>query len=68
MKPGELADRPEKDSSPQTAAIERWLDARPGESAPRGRLARGECVDGWCVEAFLGQGLSAEVYRVLNAR
>ena len=49
-------------------AIERWLDTRPGESAPHGRLKRGECVDGWRVEAFLGEGFSAEVYRVQNVR
>lgn len=49
-------------------SIERWLDARTDESTPRGRLARGAIVGEWCVEVFLGAGLSAEVYRVRNAR
>ena len=49
-------------------SIGRWLDARPREDAPRGRLPRGTVVGEWRVEVFLGAGLSAEVYRVRNAR
>ena len=46
----------------------RWLDNRKVESAPRGRLAIGTSVDEWRIEAFLGKGLSAEVYRVRNSK
>lgn len=48
--------------------IEDWLRARAPERAPRGRFAPGATVGGWRVEAFLGAGLSSEVYRVKNAR
>ena len=59
---------PGKDPLPQTAAIERWLAGRARESASHSRLAHGAAIDGWRVEAFLGKGLSAEVYRVRNAK
>ena len=48
--------------------IEGWLDSQPSQSLPGGRLSRGAIVDEWRVEAYLGRGLSAEVYRVTNAR
>ena len=48
--------------------IEGWLDSQPSQSLPGGRLSRGAVVDEWRVEAYLGRGLSAEVYRVTNAR
>lgn len=50
-----------------TRRIERWLDGSPSRP-PDGRLARGAVVDEWMVEAYLGRGLSAEVYRVTNTR
>ena len=50
------------------AAVESWLNSRRPETAVRGRLGIGTVVDGWRVSAFLGAGLSAEVYRVTNAR
>ena len=43
-----------------------WLDRRPAEETPQGRLAVGETVDGWRVEVYLGSGLSGEVYRVTH--
>ncbi len=49
-------------------SIERWLITRTCDSAPRCRLQPGSSVDEWRVEAFLGKGLSAEVYRVRNER
>lgn len=49
-------------------SIEDWLAARgPGES-PRGMLACGAEIGEWKVQAYLGAGLSAEVYRVINMR
>ncbi len=48
--------------------IEGWLDSQPSQSSPGGRLSRGAVVDEWRVEAYLGRGLSAEVYRVTNTR
>lgn len=48
--------------------IEAWLEARPSESGGCGRLRCGACVGEWHVEAYLGAGLSAEVYRVRNLR
>lgn len=44
--------------------LEGWLSRRRADPPPDSRLARGEVVDGWRIEAFLGKGLSAEVYRV----
>ena len=49
-------------------AIERWLSERHPAKASHGRLAQGTLVDGWRVEAFLGAGMSAEVYRVIDVR
>lgn len=49
-------------------SIEEWLNARPAEGATRGRLTLGSTVDDWRVEAYLGAGRSAEVYRVVNVR
>lgn len=49
-------------------AIEKWLDARRPDSASRGRLASGAKLGEWRIVAFLGRGLSAEVYRVTNLR
>ena len=48
--------------------VENWLDSHEFQPSPGGRLARGAVVDGWRVEAYLGCGLSAEVYRVTNVR
>lgn len=57
---------PEKENM---SFVEDWLAARPVEEAPRpGRIVLGTCVDDWRVEAYLGAGRSAEVYRVVNVR
>lgn len=49
--------------------VERWLEARRGDvREARGRLPAGLTVGEWRIEAFLGAGLSAEVYRVTHAR
>ncbi|MBQ3341887.1 MAG: SEL1-like repeat protein [Kiritimatiellae bacterium] len=48
--------------------IEGWLSIQPSQPPPGGRLSRGAVVDEWRVEAYLGRGLSAEVYRVTNTR
>ncbi len=45
-------------------SVEAWLEARPCESGRCGRLRCGTCVGVWHVEAYLGAGLSSEVYRV----
>ena len=42
-------------------SIEEMLSSRPAEYRAPGRLALGSMVDGWRVEAFLGEGRSAEV-------
>ena len=47
-----------------TDSIEAWLASRPSESGRCGRLRSGTCVGEWHVEAYLGAGLSSEVYRV----
>ena len=50
-------------------SVEAWLEARPSESGGGcGRLRCGTCVGEWHVEAYLGAGLSSEVYRVRNLR
>lgn len=46
--------------------LEGWLSRRRPDDPPDCRLQRGEVVDDWRVEAFLGKGLSAEVYRVVG--
>ena len=48
--------------------VESWLAAQSFGAAPCARLARGALVDEWRIEAYLGRGLSAEVYRVTNVR
>lgn len=48
--------------------VEKWLLSRTGERLVRGRLAPGATVGDWKVVAFVGAGLSAEVYRVRNVR
>ena len=48
--------------------VERMLAARTPDGEARGVLAAGETVGEWQVCAFLGRGLSAEVYRVVNRR
>lgn len=48
--------------------VESLLSARPAESAFRGRLTLGRVINGWRVEAYLGAGRSAEVYRVVSTR
>ena len=49
-------------------AIEKWLNERRPAKASGGRLSTGTLIDDWRVEAFLGAGMSAEVYRVMNVR
>ena len=48
--------------------VERWLARRTDATPACGRLAPGAVLGGWRVQAFLGRGLSAEVYRVTNVR
>ena len=50
------------------ASVENWLGAQSFGELRGGLLVRGEIVDEWRVEAYLGRGLSAEVYRVTNVR
>ncbi|MBQ6136027.1 MAG: protein kinase, partial [Kiritimatiellae bacterium] len=50
-------------------SVEELLAGRKAECRPAGgRLRLGEVVDGWRVEAYLGSGLSAEVYRVVGVK
>ena len=49
-------------------AVEKWLDARRPDPAGHGVLATGAKLGEWRIVAFLGRGLSAEVYRVTNLR
>ncbi len=49
-------------------SVENWLGSRDFVVTSGGRLARGAVIDDWRVEAYLGRGLSAEVYRVVNRR
>ena len=50
-------------------SLEAWLNARPpSRPISHGRFTLGAVVGEWRVEAFLGKGLSAEVYRVVNTR
>ena len=46
--------------------LEGWLSRRRPDDPPDCRLQRGAVVDDWRIEAFLGKGLSAEVYRVVG--
>lgn len=50
------------------ASVERWLATRRPEGASPSRLSPGARVEGWRVQAYLGAGLSAEVYRVTHVR
>ena len=52
----------------EAIAVEKWLDARRPDAAGSGRLASGAKLGEWRIVAFLGRGLSAEVYRVTNLR
>ena len=45
-------------------SIEAWLESRPSDGGGYGRLRCGTCVGEWHVEAYLGAGVSSEVYRV----
>ena len=49
-------------------SVEAWLEARPSEGGGYGRLRSGTCVGEWHVEAYLGAGLSSEVYRVRHLK
>ena len=49
-------------------SVEAWLASRPSECGGYGRLRSGTCVGEWHVEAFLGAGLSSEVYRVRHLK
>ncbi len=46
--------------------LERMLLERPPERGAFGRLRLGAIIGGWRIEAFLGAGRSAEVYRVMS--
>ena len=48
--------------------VESWLASQTFDETPSGRLSRGAVIGEWRVEAYLGRGLSAEVYRVVNAK
>lgn len=48
--------------------LEGLLAARPKERVSRGRLQLGIVIESWRIEAFLGAGRSAEVYRVTHVR
>jgi len=48
-------------------SIGKWLSERRAEGAAAGRLAVGTCVGPWRIEAYLGAGRTAEVYRVVQA-
>lgn len=48
--------------------VERWLTARRSHDVSPGRLAQGATLGRWRVQAYLGAGLSAEVYRVTHVR
>lgn len=49
-------------------SVEGWLTAQSFSAGSRGLLRRGSVVGEWRVVAYLGSGLSAEVYRVTNVR
>ena len=55
-------------SASLASRVEAWIDSHEFQPPPGGRLKRGTVVDEWRVEAYLGSGLSAEVYRVTNVR
>lgn len=49
-------------------SVEAWLGSESFAQQPKTGLTRGEIVGSWRVEAYLGSGLSAEVYRVTNRK
>lgn len=49
-----------------TLDLEAFLASRPAEKPAEGRLRLGDVVGPWRVEAYLGSGRSAEVYRVMS--
>ena len=49
-------------------SVEGWLTTQSFGAGSRGLLRRGSVVGEWRVVAYLGSGLSAEVYRVTNIR
>ena len=49
-------------------SVEQWLGTRAADGESPGRLAPGTDVGDWRVVAFIGAGLSSEVYRVRNVR
>ena len=49
-------------------SVEQWLGTRAADGESPGRLAPGMDIGDWRVVAFIGAGLSAEVYRVRNTR
>ena len=49
-------------------SVEQWLGTRAADGESPGRLASGASVGEWKVVAFVGAGLSSEVYRVRNVR
>ncbi|MBR1920769.1 MAG: protein kinase, partial [Kiritimatiellae bacterium] len=53
----------------KTPRVEDWLARQTfDQPGPAATLAPGDVVDEWRVTAYLGRGLSAEVYRVENVR
>ena len=51
-----------------TGDLEGFLAERPVQQGAEGRLSPGMTVGEWRIEAFVGRGRSAEVYRVSNRR
>ena len=49
-------------------SVEQWLAMRTADGKSPGRLVPGTSVGDWRVVAFIGAGLSSEVYRVRNVR
>ena len=49
-------------------SVESWLTSQSFDAGSRGLLRQGSVVGEWRVVAYLGSGLSAEVYRVTNIR
>ena len=49
-------------------SVESWLTSQSFDAGSRGLLRRGSVVDEWRIVAYLGSGLSSEVYRVTNVR
>ncbi len=48
--------------------LEAWLNAREPAPPAKGRFRQGAVLGEWRIEAYLGKGCSAEVYRVVNTR